>query len=121
MNYSISKMFNIISYLLFLSISSYITIDVGRRCYNAGKYYLDYLIHDANLCLTINRILLGCYYLINLGYIAINLSNWDKVNSLEQVLTVTAVKIGYIILILCFLHYINIATLYFLRKNLTIK
>lgn len=114
-------MFNIISYLLFLSISSYITIDVGRRCYNAGKYYLDYLIHDANLCLTINRILLGCYYLINLGYIAINLSNWDKVNSLEQVLTVTAVKIGYIILILCFLHYINIATLYFLRKNLTIK
>ena len=114
-------MFNIISYLLFLSISSYITIDIGRRCYDAGKYYLDYLIHDANLCLTINRILLGCYYLINFGYIAINLSNWDKVNSLEQVLTVTAVKIGYIILILCFLHYINIATLYFLRKNLTIK
>lgn len=114
-------MFNIISYLLFLSISSYITIDVGRRCYNAGKYYLDYLIHDANLCLTINRILLGCYYLINLGYIAISLSNWDKVNSLEQVLTVTAIRIGYITLILCFLHYMNIFTLYFLRKNLTIK
>lgn len=114
-------MFNIVSYILFLSISSYITIDVGRRCYNAGKYYLDYLIHDANLCLTINRILLGCYYLINLGYIAINLSNWDKVNSLEQVLTVTVIRICYITLILCFLHFMNIFALYFLRKKLTIK
>lgn len=114
-------MFNIISYLLFLSISSYITIDVGRRCYNAGKYYLDYLIHDADLCLTINRILLGCYYLINLGYIAISLTNWGKVNSMEQVLAVTAIRIGYITLILCFLHFMNIFALYFLRKNLTIK
>lgn len=44
-------MFNIISYIIFLSISSYITIDVGRRCYNAGKFYLEYIIHDTNLCL----------------------------------------------------------------------
>lgn len=114
-------MFNIVSYILFLSISSYITIDVGRRCYNAGKYYLDYLIHDADLCLTINRILLGCYYLINLGYIALNLTTWEKVNSMEQVLSVTAIRIGYITLILCVLHFMNIFTLYFLRKNLTIK
>ncbi|SDQ65788.1 hypothetical protein SAMN05421664_2048 [Chryseobacterium soldanellicola] len=114
-------MFNIISYLLFLSISSYITIDVGRRCYNAGKFYLEYIIHDTDLCLTINRILLGCYYLLNLGYIAISLTSWDKVNSMEELLTVTAIRVGNIALILCVLHYINIFTLYFLRKNLTIK
>ncbi|WP_288461770.1 hypothetical protein [uncultured Chryseobacterium sp.] len=114
-------MFNIISYLLFLSVSSYITIDVGRRCYNAGKHYLNYLIHDSDLCLTINRILLGCYYLINLGYIALNLTHWEKVDSMEEMLSVTAVRIGYITLILCVLHFMNIFALYFLRKNLTIK
>ncbi|SIQ83812.1 hypothetical protein SAMN05880574_1288 [Chryseobacterium sp. RU37D] len=114
-------MFNIISYLIFLLISFYITIDVGRRCYNSGKFYLDYLIHDSVLCLTINRILLGCYYLINLGYIAISLTTWDKVNNMEEMLSVTAIRIGNIMLILCVLHYINIFTLYFLRKNLTIK
>lgn len=114
-------MFNIISYLLFLSVSSYITIDVGRRCYKAGKHYLNYLIHDADLCLTINRILLGCYYLINLGYIALNLTHWEKVDSIEKMLSVTAVRIGYITLILCVLHFMNIFALYFLRKNLTIK
>lgn len=114
-------MFNILSYILFLGVSSYITIDVGRRCYNAGKSYLEYLIHDQDVCLTINRILLGCYYLINLGYIAVNLAFWDKVNTMEGVLSVTAIRIGYITLILCVLHYINIFTLYFLRKNLTIK
>lgn len=114
-------MFNIISYLLFLFISSYITIDVGRRCYNAGKYYLDYLIHDADFCLTINRILLGCYYLINLGYIALNLTHCEKVDSMEKMLSVTAIRIGYITLIICVLHFMNIFTLYFLRKKLTIK
>lgn len=114
-------MFNIVSYIIFLAASSYITIDVGRRCYHEGKYYLEYLIHDSNLCLTINRILLGCYYLINLGYIAISLTSWDRVESIEQVLTVTAIRIGNIMLILCVLHYINIFTLYILRKNLTLK
>jgi hypothetical protein len=114
-------MFNIVSYMIFLAASSYITIDVGRRCYLAGNLYLEYLIHDKNLCLTINRILLGCYYLVNLGYIAISLTSWDRVASFEQVLSVTAIRIGNIMLILCVLHYINIFTLYFLRKNLTIK
>lgn len=114
-------MLNILSYLLFLSVSSYITLDVGRRCYLAGKYYLEYLIHDSQLCRTINRILLGCYYLLNLGYIAVSLTRWEQVNSIGQLLAVTAVRIGNIVLILCALHYINIFTLYFLRKNLTIK
>jgi len=114
-------MFNLISYLLFLSISSYITVDIGRRCYRAGAVYLKYLIHDPDFCLTINRILLGCYYLINLGYIAISLTSWEKIDSFEQVLTVTAIRIGNIMLILCVLHYFNIFILYFLRKNLTLK
>ncbi|WP_370899179.1 hypothetical protein [Chryseobacterium gossypii] len=114
-------MFNIISYVFFLSISSYITVDVGRRCYNAGKIYLEYLIRDKDLCLTINRILLGCYYLINLGYIAISLTTWNGVNNMEQAFTITAIRVGRIALILCVLHYMNLFALYFLRRNLKIK
>lgn len=114
-------MFNILSYIIFLTVSSYITVDVGRRCFQAGKSYLEYLIHDKDMCLTINRILLGCYYLLNLGYIAVNLAFWDRVQSMEEVVAVSAVRIGCITLILCALHYINIITLYFLRNKLTLK
>lgn len=114
-------MFNIVSYIIFLAVSSYITVGVGRRCFQAGKSYLEYLIHDQDMCLTINRILLGCYYLLNLGYIAVNLAFWDRVNSMEEVLAVSAVRIGYIALILCVLHYMNIVTLYMLRNKLTLK
>lgn len=114
-------MFNIVSYVIFLSISSYITIDVGRRCYHEGKAYLKYLLHDEGICLTINRILLGCYYLVNLGYIAISLTVWSKINNLEDMITVTATRVGSIILILCVLHYLNIFILYFLRNKLTLK
>ena len=114
-------MFNIVSYIIFLTVSSYITIDVGRRCFLAGKSYLEYLIHNAEMCLTINRILLGCYYLLNLGYIAVNLAFWNPVNSIEEIIAVSAVRIGYIALILCVLHYMNIFTLYFFRNKLTLK
>lgn len=114
-------MFNIVSYLIFLTVSSYMTVDVGRRCFKAGKSYLEYLIHDQDMCLTINRILLGCYYLVNLGYIAVNLAFWDRVNSMQEIISFTAVRIGYIALILCLLHYINMITLYFLRNKLTLK
>ena len=114
-------MFNIISYLLFLGISSYITIDVGRRCFNSGKVYLEYLIKDKDFCLTVNRILLGSYYLVNLGYIALNLSFWKKISNWEALLTTVSVRIGMIVLILCTLHFINILMLYVLRKKLTIK
>ncbi|AZB10755.1 hypothetical protein EG344_18875 [Chryseobacterium sp. G0162] len=114
-------MFNIISYLVFLSISFYITIDVGRRCYQAGKAYLKYLLHDEALCLTINRILLGCYYLLNLGYVAVSLTSWEKIENIDEMIRITAIRIGSIVLILCGLHYMNIFTLYFLRKKLTFK
>lgn len=114
-------MFNIVSYIIFLTVSSYITIDVGRRCFQAGKSYLEYLLHDQEMCLTINRILLGCYYLLNLGYIAVNLAFWDRVSSMEEIIAITSVRIGYIALILCVLHYMNIFTLYVLRNKLTLK
>ncbi|HBV16694.1 hypothetical protein [Chryseobacterium carnipullorum] len=114
-------MFNIVSYIIFLTVSSYITIDVGRRCFQAGKSYLEYLLHDQEMCLTINRILLGCYYLLNLGYIAVNLAFWDRVSSMEEIIAITSVRIGYIALILCILHYMNILTLYVLRNKLTLK
>lgn len=114
-------MFNIISYLLFLGISSYITIDVGRRCFNSGKIYLEYLIKDKDFCLTVNRILLGSYYLVNLGYIAINLSFWNRISNIEELLTTVSTRIGIIVLILCVLHFTNITAFYILRKKLTIK
>ncbi|WP_312076401.1 hypothetical protein [Chryseobacterium sp.] len=114
-------MFNIVSYILFLGISSYIIVDVGRRCFNSGKVYLEYLIKDKDFCLTVNRILLGSYYLVNLGYIAINLSFWKKISNFEELSTTVSLRIGIIVLILCVLHFINMITLYILRKKLTIK
>ncbi|WP_426278736.1 hypothetical protein ACN9MN_05765 [Chryseobacterium sp. S-02] len=114
-------MFNIVSYILFLGISSYITIDVGRRCFNSGKVYLEYLINDKGFCLTVNRILLGSYYLVNLGYIAISLSFWGRISNMEELLLAVSTRIGTIVLILCVLHFMNMATLYVLRKKLTIK
>jgi hypothetical protein len=97
------------------------TVDVGRRCFNSGKVYLEYLIKDKDFCLTVNRILLGSYYLLNLGYIAISLSSWEKINNMEEVLTIVSTRVGSIALILCVLHFTNIFILYVLRKKLTIK
>lgn len=114
-------MLNIISYIIFLAITSYITVDVGRRCFNSGKLYLEYLIQDKDFCLTVNRILLGSYYLVNLGYISISLSFWGTISSIDELIYTVSNRIGTIVLILCALHFINLFTLYILKKKLTIK
>lgn len=111
-------MYNLVTYFIYLSISSFITIFVGYKCYKTGKIYLLYIIKDSQTCTAINRILLVSYYLVNIGYIAISISNWTFVNSLFQALEILISKVSTILIILSVLHYLNLFIIYKLRKQL---
>lgn len=110
-------MINIVSYIIYLTITFYITIVVGWKFYKLGFVYMNNLIKDTAVCESTNRLLLTGYYLVNLGYAAINLNNWNRIHNYAELISETASKIGSIILILCILHYINMTTIYFLRKK----
>ena len=101
--------YNIIGYSIFLLIIAYIILIVGKICYKNGNVYVAELIpnHQA-LCLQINKTLLTGYYLVNLGYSAMTLMQWQTINNLEELIETVATKTAVIAFILSVLHYLNI-------------
>ena len=56
--------YNIIGYIIYLSITSFIIMKVGSIFYNNGNFYIKNLLEeDINLAIVINKILLIGYYI----------------------------------------------------------
>ncbi len=100
---------NIIGYLIYILITSYIIVIVGKICYKNGNIYVAQLLPDhEDLCRKTNQILLVGYYLLNLGYCSMTLISWEKILSINQLIEVIAIKSAIIICSISILHYINI-------------
>jgi len=103
---------NIIGYFIYLSITILIILKVGKICYENGNIFVSELIpNHADLCQKINQILLLGYYLLNIGYCAMNLISWEKILSINQLIEVIALKTAIIIFIISLMHYTNIIIL----------
>lgn len=100
---------NILGYVIFLVITTYIIIVVGKICYRNGNIYVLELIPDhEELCQQINKILLIGYYLINIGYCAMTLIRWSAIISITDLIAIISSKTAIIVAILALLHYLNI-------------
>ncbi len=100
---------NIIGYVIYLLITTFIIINVGKICYRNGNIYVAQLIPEhEDLCKKTNQVLLVGYYLLNLGYCAMTLISWDKIISYSQLIEVISIKSATIICIIAMLHYLNI-------------
>lgn len=100
---------NVLGYGLFLTITIYIIVVVGRICYRNGNVFVLELIPDhEELCQQINKTLLVGYYLINIGYCAMTLISWSTIENETELIEIIATKSAIIIGILALLHYLNI-------------
>lgn len=110
-------MYNIIAYILYLLITSFITLYVGARCHQSGGIYLQYLLGDHAPCRAINNLLLCGYYLVNIGYAAWSLHDGFHISNMNELVLTLCLRTGMIIGLLCILHYINLITFYILSKK----
>ncbi|MBP1224133.1 hypothetical protein [Flavobacterium sp. 1355] len=100
---------NIIGYFVYLSVTIFIIMKVGKICYRNGNIYVAELIPDhTEICQKINRVLLLAYYLLNIGYCAMTLISWQKISSAAQLIETIGVRTAVIIFIISILHYLNI-------------
>lgn len=101
--------FNIIGYFIYLILTIFIIVRVGKSCYKNGNIFVSELIPDhEDICQKINQILLLGYYLLNIGYCAMTLISWERILSINQLIEIIAIKTAIIIFIISGLHYINI-------------
>ncbi len=100
---------NIISYLIYLLITTYIIVVVGRICYRNGNVFVAQLIpNHIDLCQKVNQVLLMAYYLLNIGYCAMTLIQWKTIETIPEIVETIASKTAIIVLMISVLHYINI-------------
>jgi hypothetical protein len=109
---------NTLAYILYLLLTYFITVHVGLRFYKNGKVYiLNLLHHNEALTNFINRILLVCYYLLNLGYAAIMIRFWRTIHSWVDLFSSICIMTGRILLTLALIHFCNMTVIYILSKR----
>lgn len=103
---------NIIGYFIYLGVTVFIILKVGKICYKNGNIFVAELIpNHADICQKINHGLLMAYYLLNIGYCAMTLISWQKISSSAQLIETIGIKTAIIIFIISILHYFNIIIL----------
>lgn len=105
--------FTIIAYLIYLGLTTTIVFIVGGILFKNGQVFLNEIFKkDINIAIAINKLLLTGYYLLNIGYAFTVIKFSKEINDLSTCIEMLAVKLGYIILVIGAVHFINIFFLF---------
>lgn len=108
---------NALALSLYLVITGYITIYVGRVLFTNGRVFLlKMFMEQAPLTDAVNRILLTGYYLVNLGYVSVMLTARDPVSTVADLLSSLGTSVGRILLTLGIMHYLNMTVVVIWNK-----
>ncbi|MDF3057939.1 MAG: putative integral rane protein [Rariglobus sp.] len=98
------------TYALYLLISIGLTAWVARTLHRNGRPFLVTSFHgNETLADSVNHLLVVGFYLLNLGFISLTLKVGLAPHDGAAVFEVLGTKIGAVLLILGFLHFINLA------------
>ena len=110
--------YNVIAYIIYLALVVFIIVYVGRYFYTNGKIFIISLFHgNVALADQTNRLLLLAYYLFNIGYSFLKLKQWQKLSSIEMLVSSVASNVGVLIFILAVTHYANMLLIYYLSRS----
>ena len=112
MNYAI------LTYTVYLFVSIALTVWVARVLFNNGRIFLVDIFHgNAALADSVNKLLVVGFYLINIGYMSLALKEVGAINHTQAVIEVLSYKLGWIILILGGMHFLNLTIFFKLRQR----
>lgn len=111
-------MYIVFSYLAYLAISLGVTIWVAGTLYKNGRVFLVNAFQgDTELADSINHLLVVGFYLVNLGYVALALRTYATVDTPRQVIELLSEKVGMILIVLGFMHFLNLYVFNRLRRR----
>ncbi|SDS38162.1 hypothetical protein SAMN05216490_1054 [Mucilaginibacter mallensis] len=108
----------ILTYAFYMIISVALTVWVAKVLFKNGRVFLIDIFHGNNeLADSVNKLLIVGFYLINVGYMCLALKETNAIGNLQVVVEVLSFKIGWIILILGGMHFLNLIVFYKLRNR----
>lgn len=107
------------AYTIYLAVTVYITVYVGRVLYKSGQPFLEDSFHgQKEMATAYNNFLLTGYYLVNLGYASLSISGWGGITNWVQLTEEVSSRLGILILLLGIMHYVNMYSFSHFSKQL---
>ena len=97
------------TYLVYLGISVAMTVWVARTLHKNGRIFLvDSFLGNEPLADSVNHLLVVGFYLINIGFITLALRYGDKATDAQTGLEILCSKVGLVLVVLGFMHFLNL-------------
>ena len=101
--------YRVLEYLLYLPISVVLTVWVARTLFHHGQPFLvDVFPGNADLAGAVNHLLVVGFYLINLGYVSLQLKLETAPGDHAGLIEALAMKVGLVLIVLGVLHFGNL-------------
>src|SRR6266850_3926607 len=110
------------TYLAYLGISVALTIWVARTLHKNGRIFLvDSFLGNEPLADSVNHLLVVGFYLINIGFVTLALKYGDKATDTQTALEILSSKVGFVLVVLGIMHFVNLVTFSKMRRRATHK
>lgn len=108
----------VVAYVIYLVVSVALTVWVARTLSHHGRVFLaDVLRGNEKLADAVNHLLVVGFYLVNLGFVALYLSDDDTVVDTRGVFEALSAKVGVVLLVLGVMHLVNVYVLNRIRRR----
>jgi len=108
----------ILTYAVYLTVSIVLTIWVAKVLFKNGRIFLVDIFHgNGELADSVNKLLVVGFYLVNIGYMSLALKESGTISNVQVVVEVLSFKLGWIILILGGMHFLNLIIFFKLRSR----
>lgn len=98
-----------VTYTLYLCLAIPLTIWVARTLHKHGRVFLvNCLRGNEEMADSINHLLVVGFYLVNIGFVALYLKIGQVVATTQDIFEALASKLGFVLLILGAMHFLNI-------------
>ena len=105
------------TYGVYLVVSVSLMVWVARTLSRNGRVFLVHVFRgDEALAGSVNRLLVAGFYLINLGYISLALRVGYELTTAHEAIEALSGKIGFVLLLLGFMHFFNLFVLSRVRR-----
>jgi hypothetical protein len=116
--YQEASMYFIGCYISYLVICLTVTVWVARTLHKNGRVFLADAFHgDTELADSVNHLLVVGFYLVNIGYVALMLHATEPLNTLRAAVELVSDKVGFVLLVLGFMHFFNLFVFSRIRKR----
>src|SRR5215468_4195318 len=104
-------------YLVYLAISTGLTVWVATTLYRNGFVFLEDVFGNERLARSVNHLLVVGFYLLNLGFVTVAMRVDHAVDGTAPALEVLSWKVGMVLLVLGGLHFFNLFALGRYRRS----